>query len=366
MVIDPRTLKGTHSGIKISDHKLCVHCGYDLFGIDRTGVCPECGTPASGNLYDDSKKTTPVRWLERFVDPRPTASIMELDLRDMRRMGWATGLVAAGATVLVSGCLGLFIMRTMIRVTQEMDPTLPASMMFLAAIGGLLWMAGISGIIWPRRGKITPRVRRRPLGDVGATSATKFKSQFDQNLRWVGEWWPMPVKLITLGAQSLLPIAAMTTAAMFLTYGFERYTKAPDSMVIACMWLWVLALLAQGFACLLLIDLARSCNDDSAGGKLNIAAFGGFVGILIDFASPWLQGTLGGWSGVPMMLLNFLPLLLLPLSTVLLVAATWSLFSTARWAPRNKLEMEEKERAKQQRQIERGQADAEHTWKMGY
>ena len=35
-------------------HNTCLHCGYDLFGQPRTGVCPECGTSTRESARNES------------------------------------------------------------------------------------------------------------------------------------------------------------------------------------------------------------------------------------------------------------------------------------------------------------------------
>jgi hypothetical protein len=148
--------------------------------------------------------------------------------------------------------------------------------------------------------------------------------------------------------------------------GFDRQLLNSSTGSALCLWLWTLASLAMAPACILLMDFARSAKDDGACNKLQLAAFGVFVGLAIEFGAPWLGENGGGPIGLLLFPLIFAGLIVLPLSAAYLVVACWGLFSTARWAPRNKLEMEQKEAAKMQRDIDKGKKDEEHAWRMGY
>ena len=37
----------------VHEHRWCLSCGYDLFGLDRDGVCPECGRGVAKSLEGD-------------------------------------------------------------------------------------------------------------------------------------------------------------------------------------------------------------------------------------------------------------------------------------------------------------------------
>ena len=389
MVIDPRMLKSYLNASVVADHRQCFNCGYDLFGLRRDGVCPECGTeiglrsgpprtpveaaevefesrqPNGKPLYE-APAPTAKKWYYGWFDPRPTATLMELDPRDMRRMVLATGLLAIGITVLAAAGLGIYSCRIMLMFNESMDGQVPVALMLAAAAGGLLWMFGLAAVVWPRRGKITPRFRRRMLGELGAISVATRKSAYDQNLRWVCEWWPLPLRVGVVLFQATLPIAALASAAIIHQHGFERQLLKSSAGSALCMWLWILASLALAFACIVLMDFGRSAKDDHACSKVQRAAIGVFVGLAIEFGAPWMAEQGGGPIGLLLFPVMVIGLLVLPVSAGYLVVACWGLFSTARWAPKNKLEMEQKEAAKMQRDIDKGKKDEEHAWRMGY
>ncbi len=389
MVIDPRMLKSYLNASAVADHRQCSNCNYDLVGLRRDGVCPECGTeiglrsgpprtpmeaaeheieksqPNGKPLYE-APASRGKKWYYGWFDPRPTATLMELDPRDMRRMILATGFLAIGIAVVAFAGLGIFAFRLMLILNDAMNAQVPIALMFAATAGGFLWMFGLAGIVWPRRGKITPRFRRRMLGELGATSVSTWTSAFDQKMRWVGEWWPLPLRVGVVLVQAMLPIAALVSAAVIQRDGFERQLLNSSVGSAMCMWLWALASLAIAPACILLMDFARSAKDDRAYNKLQLAAFGVLVGLAIEFGAPWIGEHGGGPVGLLLFPIMFIGLLVLPLSSAYLVVACWGLFSTARWAPKNKLEMEQKEAAKMQRDIDKGKKDEEHAWRMGY
>ena len=389
MVIDPRMLKTYMNSSVVGDHRQCANCSYDLFGLKRDGVCPECGTEIglpsglprgpvetedvqperedrTGKPLYEAPAPTAKKWYYGWFDPRPTAALMELDPRDMRRMIMATGSIAIGIAIVAGAGLGIFSLRLMLKMNSSMDGQVPVAFMFTSAAGGVLWMLGLAGIVWPRRGKITPRFRRRMLGELGATSVGKWKSAFDQHLRWVGEWWPLPLRVGVVLAQAMLPIAAVVSAIIIQRDGFDRELLKSSNGSALCMWLWTLASLAMAPACILLMDFARSAKDDNACNKLQLAAFGVVVGLAIEFGAPWIGEHGGGPVGLLLFPIMFIGMIVLPLSSCYLVVACWGLFSTARWAPKNKLEMEQKEAAKMQRDIDKGKKDEEHAWRMGY
>ncbi|MFN0010782.1 MAG: hypothetical protein ACKVS8_03965 [Phycisphaerales bacterium] len=48
MPVDERWLRDRVKGGKIAHDAPCAKCGYNLIGLKRTGICPECGTPIRG------------------------------------------------------------------------------------------------------------------------------------------------------------------------------------------------------------------------------------------------------------------------------------------------------------------------------
>lgn len=374
MVIDPRMLKPVRNTLVVSDHTECHSCGYDLFGLQRDGVCPECGGPLAniaGKLYR-APAPTMKRWYWGWFDPRPTASLMELDTRDMRRMVWATALVAIGILLIAGGALGVSICRIMPSVSAafksgtNVDVDTAALMMVVSAVGGVLWMMGLIGILLPRIGRITPRYRRKVLGDLGATSLGGSKSAYDSSLRWVGEWWPLPVRLGVLGVQIMFPLAAMASAATLQGPGYFLGVVPPSVQPALCIGLWVSASLALAPACVLLMDFASSAKHGGARRRLQFASFGVFVGLVFSFGIPQVMQNIGGVFVIILFPMTLIGWFLLPCVVFQLVVACWGLFGASLWAPWNKRDMEQREAAKTKRDIDKGKKDEEHAWRMGY
>jgi len=53
---DDRTRKRPPPG-PIAESTPCVHCGYDLRGVDARGVCPECGALVESTLLTPALKS---------------------------------------------------------------------------------------------------------------------------------------------------------------------------------------------------------------------------------------------------------------------------------------------------------------------
>ena len=45
----------------------CTRCGYDLRGLPRDALCPECGTPLVQSLYGEYLRHRPVTWLRSLL-----------------------------------------------------------------------------------------------------------------------------------------------------------------------------------------------------------------------------------------------------------------------------------------------------------
>ncbi len=44
------TEEAAATGAMVQEHRACVECGYDLFGLPLAGSCPECGKPVADSL----------------------------------------------------------------------------------------------------------------------------------------------------------------------------------------------------------------------------------------------------------------------------------------------------------------------------
>jgi hypothetical protein len=56
MSLTPSHPASTPSAAVIARHRECTGCGYDLRGLSREGVCPECGRPYKRRQKDDVPK----------------------------------------------------------------------------------------------------------------------------------------------------------------------------------------------------------------------------------------------------------------------------------------------------------------------
>jgi hypothetical protein len=50
----------------VSDsHQSCIFCGYDLFGLEVSGNCPECGAAVEASIHGNLLEFSNPQWLER-------------------------------------------------------------------------------------------------------------------------------------------------------------------------------------------------------------------------------------------------------------------------------------------------------------
>lgn len=59
-LVDPQGL--------LTDHLACLRCGYDLFGRDQHGRCPECGTAVGRSLLGNWLRLCDPTWLRNVAD----------------------------------------------------------------------------------------------------------------------------------------------------------------------------------------------------------------------------------------------------------------------------------------------------------
>ncbi len=64
------------SAIKARSGPFCIHCGYDLTGLDEGHLCPECGRPFSLRLINEYRRD-PAWFVQRYRN-RSTAPIADV------------------------------------------------------------------------------------------------------------------------------------------------------------------------------------------------------------------------------------------------------------------------------------------------
>jgi len=384
LVIDARESQHAAAMATEREHRKCRQCEFDLIGLPRNGVCPECGTELLHEIYGDNGRNVATdsvptsirkrltRWTNLMVDPRPTCNIMELDVRDMRRLASALGVLTLGFLLYSSGLAVVGYLRGVFRFTFQPSVQGVAEAMLVSAFGSLLVLIGMMMLARKRIGPITPRYRRAALGALGATGdggggaggPRALKSQFVQNLRWVGEWTPWPVRMLIVALQ-IVPIIACALGAyyFFCLPGFP--SRAADVRVYMELAFFV-AGLVQVAACLWLMEVARASGDNSALSKFRAAAFGILICTVWLLGSSIFTAMVGGFPVVIPFRRAYITIILTAVTGFCLIVALFSLWNAARWAPRNKTKHEQREAEKNRRDIERGEVDADLASRMGY
>ncbi|MCH2132674.1 MAG: hypothetical protein MK116_02880 [Phycisphaerales bacterium] len=162
----------------------CQRCRYDLRGLSATGVCPECGLPAS-------------RSLEAAIDPT-THRLPPL----LAPQAVGAAIVTLGGLALVGGVALAFHLIVMTNVIMELAPgatrLLYGLTMLVAVLCGLVgWFPVLK--LWPSPGTIDPRQGRRGLGWLSTGLAV-----------WtIGcglVWWLPPGQGLGPGLMALVPL----------------------------------------------------------------------------------------------------------------------------------------------------------------
>ena len=352
MVIDPRELRtpARPRGATITDDRACPKCRYALKGLDHRGICPECGTPIRSAGDSDEFRDWSLFKLS------PTAKLMDLDLRDMRRTANALGLMSIGMAGVNLSMLALYGLRLTQVTLQSIPATTPAAVLTLGALCGVIWMIGLAVLLWPRAGRIEPADKRLPLGAMGATkAASKISKQSGSGLMAVGEAWPIWLRGAAVLAQLCVPGAVIATIYAVLANDFNVNKTGLPALIAQGAWLVAFAAMVP--AIVLVIDLSRSASDDPSLGRFLSGAWGMVIGAIVYMLATHSVPNVRGFSGLFGMLVGFVALILLPLSGMFVVGL-FSLWSTCRWAPHNKIEAAERQAEKIRRDIERGNQDA--------
>src|SRR4051812_29270484 len=104
--------------------RACATCGYNLRGLQPSGVCPECGSLVSGSLADDALEWRDERWVAKLRGGCALILSGQIPLfvtfgrarDDLTNRLWAIGalaLCAAGAWLVSSPARGLDRERTL-------------------------------------------------------------------------------------------------------------------------------------------------------------------------------------------------------------------------------------------------------------
>lgn len=219
MPVEERWLLERVKGGHIARDAPCAACGYNLVGLKRTGVCPECGTPMRGQ----------------------TMHALGHDLRHMPRgVLWSFAIAAlwmAAGTIVMSVAwplTGLFM-----RAGAPLTFTHVA--LGAAALGSAAWLVGV----------VILSLYRPP--DPEETLARSFRH------------WAMP--LLAMGTQSLW----LASACLLFVRATPFAAGLPvNDAAVAC---GLLACLGLAPTILLLRRLLASANDDALRKRLLVLSW---------------------------------------------------------------------------------------------
>ncbi len=158
----------------------CASCGYDLTGLDRDALCPECAHPVAMSLQGD---------LLRFHEPRWLAKVTF----GLRMMRWGANTIACTLLAAVLALLATIVLN-MIRRTGAEPPE-----WVLIVFTMLLGLGLVTGLLLVAIGSV-------PAGATltGSGASVRMRSWPGDVVRWGGPGFVVAV-LASPGLQALAP-----------------------------------------------------------------------------------------------------------------------------------------------------------------
>lgn len=364
MVIDPRELTYRPPPVSpdecVKGDRPCVRCGANLRGLAVWAACPGCGLPvderAAALGFD-----RPLAERPKPLTARVLVNHLDLPRGVRRRIGWALGLAAAGATVLAASMGGVFVLlmqRGQGWIDMEagsVERVAGRVAIDLALPGAGAWFVGVL-LVTPGK---PPEPRTKQASDATAGRLTGLVVDKPA-------WWPW---LVRVGAAAWIPPLLAVGACV----DAGGISGGATGLARVAVLLTLLATLLSTPVFLHLKDLALVFFDDLASSRLEQSAFMLPLLMLIIsalFYTPSMFAArisdLGQLIGV---FQGFMLLIMFPVFAIYpvwrLMAGLWSLGSAARWSVRNDQSAEATqarfverslriERAAQARRAERG------------
>lgn len=334
MVIDPRELDLRSRPPRVDDVILddqpCKRCGYNLRGLARWSVCPECG------LAIDPRAAA-----EGITKPRPEApaplrnhvlvSSDELSRGTKRRLAVGLTIAACGATLL-AGPMALAWVLLTLRSQAWTDASLAATEATIGWLAGTMALPG--SVLWSLGVLIvTPGKPPPPRSKAEASAAAERLSGLMSDRP---AWWPACVRVAS--AMWVWPIVCVALGVMQ-----GGVSAGGASLHVAGLVGVVVASLATAVVCVHLREVALLFNDDFAVQRCEQSTFLLPVLILVIalmlFVPNMFTPTIGPVTSILgllqglFLLMLFVVLVLWPVSRLL--AGLWAVASTAKWSITN-------------------------------
>jgi hypothetical protein len=167
-------------GELIVDDLSCVHCGYNLRGLTRDHICPECGTSIARSIYGNQLRYCDPQWLEtlRFGTALTLWNILITILLYMGAVIMASAGAPAAITTLVTLIAqGLGVWAAFLITTPEPRVALQENPITLRKVVRVCAVIGLSGQMLSQFGTLGSADLAIVLGAVGGVLSLAVVAQ---------------------------------------------------------------------------------------------------------------------------------------------------------------------------------------------
>jgi len=255
--------------IELQEDVACTRCGYNLRGLTREGLCPECGTPILQSVRGDLLKFADPAWLDRL------------------RFGTSLKLWNIGLMIVAGGAAGLL---TSLGFPQIL-------MQFVHLVGSALglWASFAITAQEPRVALTEDPLTLRKI--VRVCAVLGFLGSFLRLGAFPVTISPAPVLMISLTIVAILFVLAGVVAAFGELMYFCRFAiRIPDPALAkstkTLMWLLPIAFVlvfGGGILVAVMAPNVRSAASSGGSGRwaLGVLLFGCSGGLLFVISALW-------------------------------------------------------------------------------
>ncbi|MGQ0628970.1 MAG: hypothetical protein ACT4PL_12830 [Phycisphaerales bacterium] len=322
MVIDPTQLARSVAARSAIDYdKACGNCNYNLRGLTRAAVCPECGTPIDCGVTPGESASAAGKRSSRPSGPR---TVMDFSWAELGRLGTAATMVSWGMLT-VALAMGIQWLRWLFLAHGWEDRSGPVAAVLLgiAAVGSACAGMGTLRIV-------------TQASAVGQTEhGHKPKATYAAFLKTL----PLSLRLCSAGLVPALAVGFGVAAAGAM---LDHNSPLAHSMTFVAVTLLVVGFVGLGLLSVIIHALSYIIGDDLALNRGMIGAAGvPLCGFVLALSPVW--GPLGGFDGyiAPGTVLTFS--VIVSIVPVMWLAGVLSFGQSCRWTQRNILIREEKD-----------------------